>query len=269
MPELTVVAENTTFSPLLLAEHGWSVLIRQEDSLFLFDSGSGRVLLPNLRQIGIDPSDIRGLLLSHGHNDHTGGATDLLSCNPGLMVYAHPAAFEAKFSIRGSRIRSIGSEHLQEQIAGEALMLSTELQKIVPGMFLSGEIPRRYPDSSSGYFLDAKGTVRDLILDDQFLILDSPNGLTIVLGCCHSGPRNSFLRAAMLFPDRPVDMVLGGLHLKEADPITINDTIEALRELAPSRIGLSHCTGLEPYRVISSAFPGQVFWASTGFHTAI
>ena len=52
--KLTVIAENhVPFSRRLLAEHGLSVWIEDEDCQILFDTGSGGVILENASRLGI------------------------------------------------------------------------------------------------------------------------------------------------------------------------------------------------------------------------
>ena len=72
----------------------------------IFDAGAGRDvegLFAEMRNDGLDPMAIRTLFLTHGHADHSGGATELASRIPGLTVIAGP---------RTSAILSKGDEKL-------------------------------------------------------------------------------------------------------------------------------------------------------------
>ncbi len=54
----------------------------------LFDTGAkGNVLLYNMEKLGIDPTSIDAVFISHAHWDHTGGLDALLLINPDLEVY--------------------------------------------------------------------------------------------------------------------------------------------------------------------------------------
>src|SRR5689334_15588114 len=70
----TVLCENTVFGiDGALAEHGWSAWLETPAGSFLFDTGSGRTLLNNVLLFSVPIHEARGILLSHHHNDHTGG----------------------------------------------------------------------------------------------------------------------------------------------------------------------------------------------------
>jgi len=55
--------------------------ITTSDGIVLLDAGHPgdieTIVLPGLRQLGLDPADVKYVLLGHGHNDHYGGAAFL------------------------------------------------------------------------------------------------------------------------------------------------------------------------------------------------
>ncbi len=55
--------------------------ITTSDGIVLLDSGHpgdlDSIIVPGLRSLGLDPADIKYVLLGHGHNDHYGGAAAL------------------------------------------------------------------------------------------------------------------------------------------------------------------------------------------------
>ncbi len=69
--------------------------------------------------------------------------------------------------------------------------------------------------------------------------------------------------SALLGEDR-IYAVIGGTHLIAASPARMGRTIEALRGYDVQKIMLSHCTGLEAYARLSTAFPGRCSWPATG-----
>ena len=76
-----------------------NLLIRQNRRLLLFDTGLGAPdsrLIPNLKALGVAPSDIRCLYLTHFHNDHIGGMMQGDSVMfPQAEVYASRIEYEA------------------------------------------------------------------------------------------------------------------------------------------------------------------------------
>src|ERR1700734_677997 len=84
----------------LRAEHGFSALVTvrsgNTSSTLLFDTGaSPDGLAVNAERLGIDVSGLQGVVLSHGHVDHTGGFDGLarLRGRSGLPLTVHPAVW--------------------------------------------------------------------------------------------------------------------------------------------------------------------------------
>ncbi|WP_457620396.1 MBL fold metallo-hydrolase [Methanopyrus sp.] len=72
---------------------GFSCLVELEGRRLLFDAGGrDRILLHNLREAGVEPSDVGLVVVSHDHDDHTGGLPGLLDRNPGITVFASPSS---------------------------------------------------------------------------------------------------------------------------------------------------------------------------------
>lgn len=97
--KLTVLVDNhTSIDHYYLGEPGLCYYIEDEDSRFLLDTGYSDIYIENARRLGIDLSDIDTIVLSHGHNDHTGGLPAYFEHfdNPGLKIIAHPEALSEK-----------------------------------------------------------------------------------------------------------------------------------------------------------------------------
>ncbi|HEX6447533.1 MAG TPA: MBL fold metallo-hydrolase [Streptosporangiales bacterium] len=64
------------------------------DELTLVDTGyegSGAVVLDAIRRLGRDPAELRRIILTHSHDDHTGGAADIVEAAPDVTVVASRA----------------------------------------------------------------------------------------------------------------------------------------------------------------------------------
>ena len=78
--------ETPNITPFKLSERIWFVGGR-EVSVHIIDTGDGLVMvdtgyphmreriIENMRAVGLDPEDLRLLLITHGHWDHTGSAS--------------------------------------------------------------------------------------------------------------------------------------------------------------------------------------------------
>lgn len=96
-----------------------------EDGLALIEVGPGSTLnnlLDGLRDLGLDPDDVRHLLVTHIHLDHAGAAGSLLERLPEAHLYAHERG--ARHMIDPSRLlASAGQVYgaLMEPLWGEFL----------------------------------------------------------------------------------------------------------------------------------------------------
>ena len=84
---LTILYDNDVWEEGLRADWGFSCLVEAYGRRILFDTGaSGQILLHNMERLGIDPTLIDEVFISHGHGDHTGGLSCLLDVHP-VKVY--------------------------------------------------------------------------------------------------------------------------------------------------------------------------------------
>ena len=76
---ITIVFDNNPYDERLRTSWGFTALVERHNQTLLFDTGGdGLILLENMRILGINTSRIQGVMLSHAHNDHTGGLIHLL-----------------------------------------------------------------------------------------------------------------------------------------------------------------------------------------------
>jgi len=274
MPEnettITVLVDNYSRKGLA-TEHGLSLFIRSSAGSILFDTGqSGHVLTANAEALGVDLTRPEILVLSHGHYDHTGGVPEALKADPRAVVYCHPGVEIGRFS------RHADGELHDISMPGPARMAlerhPRELRhnvnrpcEILPGIHLTGEIPRRssFEDTGGPFFLDRECLVPDIIRDDMALWIETPGGLVIVLGCGHSGVVNTVERIRELSGVERVRGILGGMHLVHASGERLTETCDKLREWAPEFVIPCHCTGeaVEEFlrlRVGDAVRPGYV-----------
>lgn len=233
----------------LRAEHGLSFLIQTDEKRLLFDTGpDGRVLLYNATKLGLDLRAVADVVLSHSHPDHTGGLMTVLSLARGCRLFAHPAIFQARFARRRWwKPKYIGlplSPREAEEYA--QLKLSSQPIEVASQVWTTGEVaPRPEVEGRSARHLirTPHGWAPDPYADDMALVLETPQGSVVVLGCAHAGFLNTLAHVRRTFDGR-IQAVLGGAHLLDLGEEEIDHIIAILREEYGSlRLYLNHCTG--------------------------
>jgi 7,8-dihydropterin-6-yl-methyl-4-(beta-D-ribofuranosyl)aminobenzene 5'-phosphate synthase len=251
MITLTCIVEDSP-APPLKHEHGLAVWIETPEGNLLFDTGgSSGVLMHNLTYLGLDPSTLNAVAISHAHYDHTGGLPALLARVPARTpLYAHPTLFRPRYSDHGQgpERKGLGAIGLtREQLASRfALHLSAEPQEILPGVWTTGEIRERaHAEGRSARHTVVEGDehVPDPYTDDLSLVLETEAGLFLLCGCCHAGLLNTLARVRRRW-DGPIVGIGGGTHLTGATPATLDATVAALKAMDALEIAwLGHCSG--------------------------
>ena len=96
---LITLSENTAWQTRVLAEWGLSILIEKDGRGVLFDTGETISAVQNAKTLGVDLTKIDTIVISHGHFDHTGGLTSLLSeIKREVTIIAHPDIWEPKYN---------------------------------------------------------------------------------------------------------------------------------------------------------------------------
>ncbi|MGC8988703.1 MAG: MBL fold metallo-hydrolase [Verrucomicrobiia bacterium] len=245
---ITLLVENSVYSRGLKAEHGLAFHLQVGGASMLFDTGQSDLIVHNARILGTDLSRLKAIGLSHGHYDHTGGLPHVLAVAPCAAVFAHPAATKPRFARNSDgTTRQVGMDAATVSSKKPSLSWreNTAPVELLPGIFLTGEIPREtdYEDVGGPFVLDESGTVPDPIADDQALFFRTNEGTVVLLGCAHAGVVNTLRHVLRLTNGKRIHAVLGGMHLVNASPERVNRTMAALRELGVRRLGPAHCTG--------------------------
>ena len=270
---ITVLCENNVDNPRphgLLGEHGFACHLTTPQGNYLFDTGNGLTLVHNAEKLGIELGNIKGIICSHGHYDHTGGLKQVLEKTGPLTLYAHPDFFTQRFSTLGNNNRDIGVPYTQQELEalGARFVFSREPAEIISGMTLSGEIPRINTVEKGDPCLminsPEHGKIQDPVSDDQSLYISTNEGLVILLGCAHAGLMNILDHALKVTKQKKVYMILGGTHLKFCGEEQLLATVQRLAELNVKRIGAAHCTGLRGAHILADSFGDRFFPASVG-----
>lgn len=114
---LTTVYDNYQAEPSLETGWGFSCLIEIDDQKILFDTGADSpTLLANMEKLSIQPTEIKTVVISHNHADHTGGLEGFLEANGRQTEVYRPTAFSQPTEI-ADQVYSTGplGDSLKEQ----------------------------------------------------------------------------------------------------------------------------------------------------------
>lgn len=208
MIRITIVYDNYPYKTGLGTAWGFSAYITYKDENILFDSGgSGALLLSNLAALEIPPRGVQNVVLSHEHNDHTGGLQYLLSAGADPNLYIPPSF----------------SAGIKNQFRTQ-----TQMVEVSPGMGITeqiytiGEMPGPPPE--------------------QGLVIETSEGLVIITGCAHPGIEKMVAEAKRQYQD-DIYLVLGGFHLGNASDTRINQIITEFKDMGVKNVAPCHCTG--------------------------
>lgn len=274
----------------LLAEHGFSVLIRLggEGKTILWDAGvSNTALMENMRRMEIGVSSIETIALSHGHSDHYAAITTLLMAMNRLPepeewgstvtaeevdawleefripIVAHPAALRERWVVNdeGLWVGPFFPPPVQAWKAmGASIVTSEEPYCLDDGCWTTGYVPRTSFEKVSKpkklYYREGSEFIPEGLDDDQGILIHvKDKGLVVLSGCAHSGIVNTVEHARRLSGIETIHAVIGGFHLARAEEDEIEQTIDYFKTINPRLIVPCHCTGLNAINRFAQTFP--------------
>lgn len=243
--KLTVLMDNNTYiDKYYLGEPAVSYYIGDGDRKILFDMGYSGAFIENAKAMGIKLESITDIVISHGHNDHTGGLKYILDIDfeNRPIFTAHPDAF-LKRSFDGLDIGTpVGVTEIGEKVD---MRLTKSPVKISENITFLGEIPQLYEKRYSIGVVDRNGIKeQDFMLDDSALVYENKEGIYIITGCSHSGICNIISQAKNVTGKEKVLGLIGGLHLFEKDWKT-KETINFLNKENIEHFYPCHCTSFK------------------------
>jgi len=228
---VTILYDNNRFDRRLKTGWGFSCLVQGFEKTILFDTGGdGSTLLGNMSLLGIEPSQVDIVVLSHIHGDHTGGLGAFLENNPRVVVYL-PSSFPREF---GRAVIAMGAR-VEEISQGK---------EIFPRFYSTGEL--------------GEG------IREQALALKTTEGLVVITGCAHPGIVNMVQKAREITGEDRVYLAMGGFHLGGESPSRIGSIAESLRGLSVRKIAPCHCSGDGTRRVFKQEYGADYFESGVG-----
>jgi 7,8-dihydropterin-6-yl-methyl-4-(beta-D-ribofuranosyl)aminobenzene 5'-phosphate synthase len=247
---------------------GYAALIEYGGRRILFDTGGrGADFAYNTNALGVDLKQLDFVVLTHRHNDHTAGLNQVLRENPGVTIYTpvEGAGFNSPLppGLMGliqryvaavpEEMRYFGgkppAESRSEAPWSNARFVQIrETTEVLPGFFL-------FSTRSS-----KPGTME---MNEISLVVRTPQGGTLFVGCSHPGIENIVPVAAKIDPR--IHAIFGGFHLVDASDADVTELVLALRDKwRVERMAAGHCTGQFAFAELIRVFGTRFDLAGVG-----
>jgi 7,8-dihydropterin-6-yl-methyl-4-(beta-D-ribofuranosyl)aminobenzene 5'-phosphate synthase len=256
----------------LQAEHGLSFYVEHQDHVFMSDVGQSGNFAHNAERLGIDLERVDALAITHHHYDHGGGLGRFFQENDRARVYLRwTEAVDFIAEDDPSKTRYVGLDQAVLAEYADRIVYVKSDQEILPGEHLLTKIPDLFPKPAGDSRLKMRTgqqAIRDPFDHELVTVLVGEQGLVILTGCAHNGVLNMIAATKTAFPDRPIQAVIGGFHLKREKSQAVRQIGQILLDMDIPMIFTGHCTGDEAYEVLKSVLGERLYQLHTGLEMA-
>ena len=238
-----------------IGEWGFAGLLEVDGHRLLIDTGARPdAVLRNAEELRVDLSTVTDLVLTHNHQDHTGGLLtlrrELSKKNPKALSRVHVPAgiFLSRLTADGQEQNGLLPLKAAFEQSGGAFIEHKGPFEVSPGVWLLGPVPRVHPErnfSTSGRVQTPGGPVEDNVPEDTAVVVNAATGLIVISGCGHAGIVNTVEYARKAIRDAPIEAAIGGFHLFAATDDQLAWTAGRLKAVGIRHLLGAHCTGIE------------------------
>jgi 7,8-dihydropterin-6-yl-methyl-4-(beta-D-ribofuranosyl)aminobenzene 5'-phosphate synthase len=264
-PHITFLYDAFGKNASMKKDWGFAALVEVNGKRILFDTGGDPdIFARNVKTAGVDLARLDFAVISHRHSDHMGGLAYLLQVNPKVRIYAPkegfgifgsslPGSFYRKADALPAEMRYFDGTPPTVMNFGTAwpaanFELVDKTIEVAPGLTLIALVS------------DAPGTRE---LKELSLVINTPDGIVLVVGCSHPGIDAVVAEAAKINPH--IHFIAGGLHLVVAsDPVIEKVTTSLKDNWKVDWIAPGHCTGEPTFAALKDAFGDRYLYAGLG-----
>jgi 7,8-dihydropterin-6-yl-methyl-4-(beta-D-ribofuranosyl)aminobenzene 5'-phosphate synthase len=225
---------------------GYSALIEYAGRRVLFDTGSRAAdFAHNVSALGIDLKRLDLVILTHRHNDHTAGLSQVLHENPGVTICTpfEGAQFNTPIPppLQNLIKRSVASVPDDMRYFGGDVPADNRPESPWPGAHFTPIGDPREVLPGFVVFSRRSETPGTMEMNEISLVVKTPKGGVLVVGCSHPGIEKIMEAAANV---DHIYSVFGGFHLVDVSDADVTNMINRFRDKwHVERIAAGHCTG--------------------------
>jgi 7,8-dihydropterin-6-yl-methyl-4-(beta-D-ribofuranosyl)aminobenzene 5'-phosphate synthase len=262
---ITILYDAFGKDAVMTKDWGYAALVEFNGKRILFDTGDDpAILAKNVKAKGVDLTKLDFVVLSHRHSDHISGLSYLLSVNPQVKIYAPkegfgifgsdlPSKFYRKDESLPAEMRYYGGTPPEIMkfgtiFPGANIQLVDKNTELVPGITLIALVS------------DSPGTKE---LKELSLVINTADGIVLVVGCSHPGIEAIVAEAAKINPH--IHAIAGGFHLVVAQDPAIEKVAATLHDAYKvDFIAPGHCTGEPTFAALRKTFGDHYLYAGLG-----
>ena len=254
--KLKIIMDNLTYDRNLVAEHGLSYYLEDDNLKILFDTGQSNKFIANAESMGIDLKACDYLVLSHGHYDHSGGIRDFFEINSKAKLLCKKEAFFKKYSKSTGSLREIGM-NLDYEKYKERIVWVEDGYKLGDNIEIITSVSKE-KEATGIFFVEKDKELSDDYFDDElFLIIKNK---VIISACSHKGVLEISEEG---IKRKGAHTFVGGMHLSKEKAEKVEGLAEKLKKLGITKVITGHCTGVDSYAIIKKIIP-DTNYASCG-----
>lgn len=261
---ITILVDAFGSRPDLHQDWGYAALVEYAGTRILFDTGNDPAgFEKNVRGLGVDLTQLDAVVISHRHGDHTAGIRYLRTINPTVHIYApNDEAF-------GGPTPGVFFKQQEPSLPTKMRYFNGAVPDVVPhGSAWAEANVIRVSDTleiAPGFRLVQNIAPTKLFGEtpELSLVIDTPKGQIVVVGCSHPGIEE--IVASVAAHDQHIYMIVGGLHLVTTARSEIERVaVSLLDKWKIDRIAPGHCTGEHAFALLQRIFGRKYKYAGVG-----
>ncbi|WP_312941166.1 MBL fold metallo-hydrolase [Oscillibacter sp.] len=270
--KITTLLENTSCRADVVHAHGLSQYVEMSTHKILFDMGPGPAIVDNARALGVDLTLVDTAVLSHAHDDHSGGLAAFLSINKTAQVYLSRAAMGDYYAMDSGKAPIFIGVPEEVKIYENRLTFTGDELEIDDTLRLFSDVKTTdYRSHANDKLKEKQGEeyAMDAFRHEQNLLICEDGKAVLLAGCSHRGVVNILRRAEELLGRSP-DAVFAGFHLhnpgtNETEPQELVKSVG--RELLARKSTVyytGHCTGQEAFAILKEQMGNRLHYMTGG-----